>query len=344
MLVKSSLTRVSGSSHLERGQLFFFLPLEQKKMVDLLDPLAQVRATSITGTTIAVFLALLRLYTRARKSQLSFEDVWALVSMIALAIQMGAVFIRSSPARFLGSPAVVARDYLIGTMFYATIWSARLSILFLLINIDSRTAGCYQPGTRRTFVIAFLTMWIFLTAQIFWECETKTAWKGSVIPQCKVSSAVPICQIISGRQSLVDEHSALTLLTVDVTSDGILLLYSTKQLRPISNKKLRLRLTLIFGTCIMTTIVSACHATYLFQSRAHAILISALVESAMSLIVCNIPTAVTTAFDLKGEKLFLSSPDKLPTLPMPDSIDHEQDFSTSAPQIPRPVYLPLRPL
>jgi hypothetical protein len=46
----------------------------------------------------------------------------------------------------------------------------------------------------------------------------------------------------------------------------------------ITDRKLRYRAMIIFGTCIVTTIVSLVHAAYIFQALDTSILISAFVE------------------------------------------------------------------
>lgn len=81
--------------------------------------------------------------------------------------------------------------------------SARLSILFSIIRITHT----HQPNRiLHAFGILFLLAWLILTAQLYWECETKTAWKHTEIPQCNLSVAVAICQLIGKlvRQYTID--------------------------------------------------------------------------------------------------------------------------------------------
>lgn len=46
----------------------------------------------------------------------------------------------------------------------------------------------------------------------------------------------------------------------------------------IQEKKLRYRLIMIFGTCVITTVVSFVHAAYLFEVKEGPILIAGVVE------------------------------------------------------------------
>ncbi|KAF5362114.1 hypothetical protein D9756_002137 [Leucocoprinus leucothites] len=294
-----------------------FVPSGLNEMVNLSDPLIQIKAASGICTAFAVLSTWFRLYIRARRRQLWIEDAWAAISMGALGTQMAAVFIEPSTS------TGVVRYYIMSNTFYATIWCARLSILFSIIRIRRKFL---RIRPLPLIAAAFLIVWFILTAQIYWECETRTEWKRTTVPQCKLSSTVPICQLIT-----------------DVISDSILVFHSIKQFMDISDKKLRLRLILIFGSCIMTTAVSACHAMYLLRSESHAILISAFIENAISLIVCNIPVAVTAAFKLKEEEKILSSPDQLPSLLMPSSVDHWQDDDISSLHL-RKQYTPSSPL
>lgn len=66
--------------------------------------------------------------------------------------------------------------------------------------------------------------------------------------------------------------------TADIVSDSILLLIPIRMLIAIQEKKLRYRLIMIFGTCVITTVVSFVHAAYLFEVKEGPILIAGVVE------------------------------------------------------------------
>ncbi|EKM81628.1 hypothetical protein AGABI1DRAFT_90046 [Agaricus bisporus var. burnettii JB137-S8] len=138
--------------------------------------------------------------------------------------------------------------------------------------------------------VLFFLAWAFLTAQLFWICESQKGWKEKPIPQCTLGTVVAVCQIVS-----------------DVISDSILLITPIRTFMVITDRKLRYRAMIIFGTCIVTTIVSLVHAAYLFQHLDTSILISAFVENSASLIVCNIPIMVTAVVKLQERRAVQST-------------------------------------
>ncbi len=146
----------------------------------------------------------------------------------------------------------------------------------------------------------------------------------------------------------------------DIISDGLLLYFPTRQFTRIQDQKLRFRLTVIYGSCVLTTLTSFVHAAYLLKRQLLFIAISAVVEvspppprgapnlhfyhqqTTVSVIVCNVPVLVTAVFKLKEEDELPSNPDRLPTPPMPIlSIDGQEtialdDFSKiDSPTTPR---------
>ncbi|KAJ7498055.1 hypothetical protein B0H11DRAFT_1998444 [Mycena galericulata] len=111
--------------------------------------------------------------------------------------------------------------------------------------------------------VPFVAAALFLFAQLLWVCEPEPAWKNTPNPQCHLSLEVAICQVV--------------------------------------NKALRKKLTLIFSTCVVTTIVSLVHAAFILRNGGIKVVISALVEDCLSLIVANIPVVVTSLVNLVGE-------------------------------------------
>ncbi|KAF9454424.1 hypothetical protein P691DRAFT_717461 [Macrolepiota fuliginosa MF-IS2] len=257
----------------------------------MLSPLVQLRVACGVCAGVAVGTTAFRLLVRFRKNRLWIDDILAAFSMCALTTQLVAIFL--TPNQRNG----VARYYLIATMFYAAIWSARLSIMFAVIRI----ARTLQPTRFLYFIAAlFLLTWIILTVQVFWECEPNPSWKRMKMPQCTLSRGVPIIQIVT-----------------DVLSDSSLLVVTSRLFLIFQEKKLRWRLTVIFGTCIITTVVSFVHAAYLIEAKGITILTAAVVEDSTSLIVCNIPVIVTAIIKLRKQDTLPSSPDDLPNFCVP---------------------------
>ncbi|KAF7770338.1 hypothetical protein Agabi119p4_6312 [Agaricus bisporus var. burnettii] len=239
--------------------------------------LFSLRVTCGTCIGVAVLTTLIRIAVRLRRqSRVWVDDALAVFSSAALIIQL--VVVCLDPVHHNG----VVRYYLMSNMFYAAIWSARLSILFSLIRI---TQNLHSNRILYTFGAIFVLTWLVLTAQLYWECEPKSAWKEMRVPQCDLSIAVAICQIIA-----------------DVVSDSVLLIAPIRIFMVITDRKLRYRTMLIFSTCIVTTVVSLVHAAYIFQSKAFPILIAAFVENSVSLIVCNVPIMVMAVVKFQENK------------------------------------------
>jgi len=130
----------------------------------------------------------------------------------------------------------------------------------------------------------FIVTALVLIAQLYWVCEPQPRWKDAVSPQCTLTKQVVICQLVS-----------------DVLSDLILIFAPLSLIRDLQDVSLRRRLTLIFSTSIITTIVSLVHAALIFQDGQSKIVIAALVENTISLMVCNLPVVTAALFRLRVE-------------------------------------------
>ncbi|KXN88004.1 hypothetical protein AN958_07816 [Leucoagaricus sp. SymC.cos] len=179
-------------------------------------------------------------------------------------------------------------------MFYAIIWTSRLSLLVSLIRI---ARGSLRPVRGLVLTASmFLLAWAVLSFQVLWECETKEAWKLEAIPRCNISAAVPICQVLT-----------------DLGSDATLMIVPFRLFMVIREKRLRYRLVTIFGTSIITTIASIPHTIWAFQLKNIPDLIAAIVEYSVSLMVCNLPVLVSYMINhFQKQEQPPSSPDDLP--------------------------------
>ncbi|KAJ7068913.1 hypothetical protein B0H15DRAFT_140509 [Mycena belliarum] len=197
-----------------------------RTMIDPNDPLVQLKITCATCSIFALGTTMYRLYKR--RGRLWADDAWALFAFVALIIQIASVFLHVPVPNNLSKTARVAAYYLMATTFYAIIWASRLSILF---------------------TVAFVATTFFLLAQLLWVCEPEPSWKEEPNPQCHLPLQVAICQLVT-----------------DVIADTILLFAPVPLFRHLANKPLRRKLTLIFSTCVVTTIVSLVHAAFILSN------------------------------------------------------------------------------
>ncbi|KAJ6533584.1 hypothetical protein B0H19DRAFT_840799, partial [Mycena capillaripes] len=220
-----------------------------------------------------------RLYKR--RGRYGADDLWALFALLALVIQVVAVFLHISPPNNISKTTRVTAYYLTAATFYSIIWASRLSILFSIFRIDP-----LPERHRRLFWVgsAFVATYFVLLAQLFWVCESKDpSWKIAPNPQCHLSLQVAVCQLVT-----------------DIIADSILLFSPLPLFRDLLDKGIRRKLTIIFSTCVVTTIVSLVHAVYILRNGHVKVLISAVVEDCFSLIVANIPVVVTSMVDIVG--------------------------------------------
>lgn len=121
-----------------------------------------------------------------------------------------------------------------------------------------------------------------LLLQLFWDCEPGLQWKQLPSPQCKLRKQVAILQLISASLPRLllfgDPAKPTRSFAADVLADCCLLYAPMRLFRSIMNRNLRKRLILIFSTCIMTTVVSLVHASFILISGGPREIIAAIVE------------------------------------------------------------------
>ncbi|KAF7342298.1 hypothetical protein MVEN_01818000 [Mycena venus] len=249
-------------------------------MINPSGPLVQLKITSITCSFFALGSTLYRLYQR--RGRFGGDDLWAVFASVALIVQVIIIFLHIPPPNNLPKKGGVAVYYLTGIAFYAIVWGSRLSILFSIIRIDPTF-----ERRRRLFWVAvvFIVISLALLAQLFSVCESKDpSWKNAPNPQCPLPLQVAVCQLVT-----------------DIIADSILLFSPWPLFRDLLGKGMRHKLTIIFSTCVVTTIVSLVHAAYILRNGGMKVVISAVVEDCISLIVANIPVVVTSVVDIAGD-------------------------------------------
>ncbi|KAJ7818059.1 hypothetical protein B0H14DRAFT_2840670 [Mycena olivaceomarginata] len=250
-------------------------------MINLSDPLVQLKVTSATCSFFALGSTLYRMYQR--RSKLGADDLWAVFAFVALIVQVVVIFLHIPPPNNIPKNGGVAVFYLTVITFYAIVWGSRLSILFSIIRIDPSS-----ERRRRLFwvAMAFLIVSVISVAQLFWVCEGPfDTWKNAPNPGCALPLQVALFQLIT-----------------DIIADSILLFTPLALFRDLINRALRRRVTLIFSTCVGTTVVSLVHAVLMIRGGHRKVLIAGLVEDSLSLIIANIPVVVTTVINIVGEE------------------------------------------
>ncbi|KAF9463858.1 hypothetical protein BDZ94DRAFT_1308357 [Collybia nuda] len=240
-----------------------------------------VKNTALSAPTIAMVVTAFRLFERIRSRKFGIDDVFALLSAVMLLIFVVSMFVHLVDPNHLSRITKLGLYYTLSELFYGVLWCARLSILFSIVRISP------SIKMRRTLYVlagAFGVCWAILFAQDFWTCENEPGWKDMPSPQCFLGSRVAITQLIT-----------------DVFADSCLIAFPMRLLWNLRvSKGQRLRLLLIFSTSIITSIVSLVHAYYVLRVGGLEELVVAIVENAVSLIVCNSAVIITTIMRLMG--------------------------------------------
>ncbi|KAL0953249.1 hypothetical protein HGRIS_004501 [Hohenbuehelia grisea] len=232
-----------------------------------------VKTTALVVPTIAYVITIFRLYERIRTRNFGTDDAFALLSTLMMLVFVIGMFLHVD--RKIPGPAANGLDYVLTEFFSGIVWTARLSILFSIVRIaTSRTLKRWLYGLAATFMLC----WIVLFAQDFWNCEPQPGWKDSEEHQCVTGPNVALAQLIT-----------------DVYADTMLIAFPTKMLWNLKvSRSQRLRLFLVFSSSCITTAVSLVHAYYTMRVGGLKEITVAIVEDAVSIMVCNTAVVVTS--------------------------------------------------
>ncbi|KAF5324951.1 hypothetical protein D9611_004136 [Ephemerocybe angulata] len=243
-----------------------------------LAPLLSTAKTAgwVLGTT-GVVLTCFRLWDRCRSGRLWWDDCWAFISMLLIIVFMTAfgIYFESDPTKFSQSVKVAG--------YYFVTWSAKVSVLFTIIRL--------QYGRARLFLafvsILFGVMWVILIAQLLRTCERNTDWKLlGPIPQCTLGFDVAIAQFV-------------TAILSDVILIGapLWMVYKSSGF----NRAQKIRLSALFSTTFITTVVSMVHAGLILKVGGVPEGIGAILEASVSLIVANLSVIIAFFFRITTE-------------------------------------------
>ncbi|ESK85066.1 hypothetical protein Moror_11038 [Moniliophthora roreri MCA 2997] len=244
--------------------------------------LVQLRIIAIIGATMAILATVFRLYLRARKRNLWWDDFWAGLSMVAMIIMLTGMMLFTSPPDAHPYNTKIAAYYMFDNGFYGVIWCARVSLFCTIIRMAF--------GRFRTFlkwcVASVLVTWAVLFAQVFWTCENEPMWKDKPTPQCSLGTGVAIAQLIT-----------------DCIFDLLLIISPAYLLSHIKNRKtLKIRLIAIFSSTILVTIFSIVHSYMILKDYGKLeFLFAAVIQDVVSLLVVNLTVIAAWLFRLSDD-------------------------------------------
>ncbi|KAI5893760.1 uncharacterized protein SCHCODRAFT_02622693 [Schizophyllum commune H4-8] len=235
-----------------------------------------VHDAGIALFTIATVITLCRLAIRVHDGLLCWDDFWASFSIASGALMLTGVLIITHPTASMSQLTVVTAYYLADTGFYACVWSSRFSILCTIKRITPT-----YDNWLRAMATAFFAMWLFLTTQAIVHCEKHPEWKTTTL-QCPLGKNVAIAQ-----------------LTTAIFTDLILCLTPARMIwysdLPMPQ---RVRLIIVFSTCLLTTVASLAHAYCIWFEGYLDQWLAAAFETSVSMVVASMSVIVSFAFRL----------------------------------------------
>ncbi|KAJ7648071.1 hypothetical protein FB45DRAFT_823211 [Roridomyces roridus] len=242
----------------------------------------QLRVAASVLPPFAILVTYFRLYLRKSQKKLWWDDLWAFVSTLFAVMWVASIILHIDPnATTASRSAKITVYYFCAQTFYATAWTARISILFTVIRLSFGT----QRRVLSIVAISFFVAWAVLFSQIWWVCEGDPAWKNLALPQCILGRNVAIAQIIC-----------------DVTSDAILIGAPVRLLLGSQiHRSLKLRLIAVFAATATTTGVSLYHVYCFLRLGGVPEAFAANLQISISLLVANLSVIVAFLFRLTSD-------------------------------------------
>ncbi|KAH9941193.1 uncharacterized protein BXZ73DRAFT_98408 [Epithele typhae] len=239
----------------------------------------QIRILATALPAIAIILTSLRLYYRASRRHLGWDDAWAASAIFCAFFLTAGAWTRSDipgVGPFNHSVRVrILGYYMLQVAFTCVLWVSRLSILFSIIRLIPTMMRLRIVANICAFAFGF--MWIGLVILKLVVCETNTEWKSRKGVQCVLGEAVASVEIAT-----------------DFLADLALVLLPLRLLWRISLPPGRRALLIgIFSASILTTIASIVHCVYVFSPNRNAEGIWAHVLASTCMMVANLAVLVT---------------------------------------------------
>ncbi|KAH7911403.1 hypothetical protein BJ138DRAFT_1006685 [Hygrophoropsis aurantiaca] len=251
------------------------------KVSPLHPSLTTLRAVVTSIHVLTISMTTWRLWYRFTKRRCWWEDAWAAVALLADIVSLITIWFTTDPPGMTPFPnqsseGRIVAYWLMIICFTICLWAARLSILFSIIRLAT-------PGQRirkiALWVAAcFATMGLGLLVQKLYICGHDRSWYGDYAPlDCKLGTSVGACQIAT-----------------DFISDLALVCMTIKLLREVNlPKQQRILILSIFSTSIIISLLSVVHVVFIIDIDKYLQVITAQVEIALSLVICNLLVVVT---------------------------------------------------
>lgn len=246
--------------------------------------------------------SLARLLYRARTQRLWWDDFWAFTAMLSDIAMLVLFDTRYGPYVASGHDPHMSeiRQALGFFTMTSVLWGARMSVAITIVRLVPPGRGrCVAKG----IAVLFALMWCGLLVHKLYICQSQFGLPGLI------SCLLPI-------------NSGYFELCTDLTAD-IWLICSAAYL--LWHMKLTTRRQIVifsvFASDVLLAAASIIHVVYILQQRRSAVWISAYVEVAISLIICNLLVLVTWLYS----RIYPSDQDET----LPTSVNNPTTTSAS---------------
>ncbi|KAG7090585.1 hypothetical protein E1B28_009691 [Marasmius oreades] len=233
---------------------------------------------------LAIIMTLARLARRIRISRFSWDDAWAVVSLIIFTVQTASEWVRMAlrEDRESMTPSVYQKKIQLFLslgigLFTAAVWTSRISLCLSIVRI-------LPPSRlRRTALMLSVACFVF----------------GSIITPIK--SALCNLEFLSQYQTIMSCRGGITIFVTqvagDIISSAILVVFPLYALRITSSNlpadERRLIYLLMTGT-LLTLGACLAQSFYVIRRDPFGMTYSAKIEGAVALMVCNLLVVATS--------------------------------------------------
>ncbi|KAG2752638.1 hypothetical protein P692DRAFT_20855327 [Suillus brevipes Sb2] len=218
-----------------------------------------------------------------------WEDMWAAIALAAITTSGVSVWIFSStPMDSQPWDGPIIAYWLLMINFTIGLWSSRLSMICSIVRLSPptriRTVACCAAAAFGAIAIALLI-------HKCWFCARYHDWETIAPLSCSLAPSVGITQVIS-----------------DFLSDMTLVVLPARILHQIKvPRNHRILILSVLSCSLITTLLSIVHAVFFIQADPILKILTAQLEMAVSLIVCNLlPVVICLYKGLRSKDLDLS--------------------------------------
>ncbi|KAH7923543.1 hypothetical protein BV22DRAFT_574608 [Leucogyrophana mollusca] len=256
------------------------------KVSPLHPSLTTLRVVVTSVHVLALSMTTWRLWYRIAKRRCWWEDAWAALALLADIISLVTIWLITDPPGAAPFPNQTSEGRIVAywhmmTCFTVCLWSSRMSILFSII----RLAPPRERMRKISFCVAagFGIMGVGLLVQKLYICGHDRSWYGNYAPlSCQLGTSVGALQIAT-----------------DFISDLALVFLTIKLLREVNlPRDQRILILSIFSTSILISLLSVVHVIFILDTDKYLQVITAQVEIALSLVICNLLVIVTYIYGI----------------------------------------------